>query len=655
MRKCLENKMVKERKNLCYYILGISVLLFGIIMAVLYSIPVISNGLVFSLYTLTGMMLPGYALVNLLNIECKTDVELITYTIFGGYFVSFVEYFFIVPFKMQDYAFLIWLFFVAISVLYLLLKKKKCGCVSFGKRDCFGMWVCLIVFFVVLCIKVGVYSGTSMLPYDKVEVTGIHEDLTYWMGNTVELTKRFPPFNFRHYGAHYNYHYFTSVQMAGMSLMTKISPVLLSLGFSIIHPSLMLAFGGYVAFSKCTSNNYLKLGGVVASLFTAGFSDFTDNRYAGYIFEYPFGFDYGMGIFMFLTFLVMKEFYEKRIYFKNLSIIAVTFILLCGVKATFGAMALVGMGVCCLRWILMKEQRKKGILLGGAALIIFGLMYFFVTNIKGYVANISEAFEGSNLLTNGNGYGDGRLSMLYMGMLSHGLPSPLAAGLITVIYVLFSNPLVFVIMVYQVIRAMVNRRRLEDGSLCLISMVAVGTFICVFIGMYGWSERYFMYNTFPIGAMFVVLNWQTDFVKTKLNVLKLIFVFILFVISFLGLVKYDGRLSLIEDTVKGYSRYGGSDYYKETRDTITKKQLEAYLWLSEEAYRYDLVGTNRQSPDKEIGALSECNVVDHHVLDYTLEWLVYIKEDGGELNKIFEKEKGFHLAFENEEVEIWKR
>ena len=247
------------KKNLCYYILIFGVLLFGIVMASLYSVPIFSKGLVFSLYTLTGMLLPGYALVNLLNIECKTDIELIAYIIFFGYFVSFVQYFFVVPFGIQDYAFVVWIFFSVASVLYLFLKNKRSLLISFKNKDDFGMWSCLLIFVLVLFVKCGLYAGQNLLPYDEVQITGIHEDLLYWIGNTVELTKRFPPFNFRLYGQTYNYHYFSSVQLAMTSLATGISPGLVSLCFSYIYPSLMLVFGGYVVFSKCTQNNILRV------------------------------------------------------------------------------------------------------------------------------------------------------------------------------------------------------------------------------------------------------------------------------------------------------------------------------------------------------------------------------------------------------------
>ena len=643
----------KVKEGLCYYILGLIVLLFGIIMAGLYSVPIISKGLVFSIYTLVGMLLPGYAIVNLLKIKCKSDVELITYTVFFGYFISFLEYFFVVPFGIQDYAFVVWIFFTMISTVYLLIKNRKLELIKVVEKDNFGMWTCMVLVLVVIFVKCGLYAGQNLLPYDEVQITGIHEDLLYWIGNTVELTKRFPPFNFRNYGYSYNYHYFTSVQLAMTSLGTGIGAGLLSLCFSYIYPSLMLVFGGYVVFSKCTQNNILRVGAMLAFLFTSGFSDITDNRYAGYMYEYPFAFDYGIAVFLFLTFLVINQLYKEKMTIKDISIIAAFFVLLCGIKANNGAIALVGMGMCCLRWFFQKEQRKKAIILGSIALGIFVVVYVLVTNLKGYSGTIANEFMSSNLLTNGSGYGDGRLAAVYEKLLSRGVPSLLAAPAIGIIYTVLSQPLVFVIMAYQIIRAIAKKQKLAEGSICLLAMVFAGAFITSFIGMYGWSERYFIYNTFPVGIMFVLLNWQTGYSKEIGFKAKMGVVVGLFAVSFYGLIKYDGRLSFVQDIGRGYSRYLGSDYYVDYKNILTKKQLEAYEWLADNADRYDLALTNHSRTEWEINVFTECNLLYDLDSPYPASWGIYVKADGGDYNQHYVDDFGFRKVFENEEVEIY--
>lgn len=645
--------MNRIKDNLSYYILFFCVLLFGIVMAALYSVPIFSVGLVFSLYTLTGMLLPGYALVNLLKIKCKTDVELMAYITFFGYFASFVQYFFVVPLGIQDYATFVWIGFVIVSGLYLWVQKKGGRLVSFEQKDSFGFWAVLVLVLAVVFVKCGLYAGINLLPYDEVEKTGIHEDLLYWIGNTVELTKRFPPYEFRLYGVPYNYHYFTSVQLAVTSLAVHMGPALLSLGFSYIYPSLMMVFGGYIVFSKCTKNNWLRLGAMASFLFTSGFSDLTDNRYAGYMYEYPFAFDYGMAIFLFVAFLVIEEFYKEKLSLKDMGILATFFILLCGVKANFGALALVGMGMCCLRWFSKKEQRKKAIILGSIALVIFAFVYIFVTNLKGYSGSAAAEFMQSNLLTNGSGFGDGKLADLYERMLSHSIPAGLSAIMIAVIYTFLSQPLVFVIMTYQILRAIAQKRRLADGSVCLLVMVAVGVFLCVFVGMYGWSERYFMYGIFPCGVMFDLLNWEQERLVGLFDRLKIAAVAVLFIVSFYGLIKYDGRLSFVQDTARGYSRYFGSDYYKDFRSSVTKKELEAFEWLSENSGRYDLIATNHQSLDAEIGVFSQCNIIPVPNETYSPKFGVYLKKDGGELDQYFRNDLGMSVVFKNEEVEVY--
>lgn len=561
-------------------------------MAALYSAPIISKGLVFSLYTLTGMLLPGYALVNLLKIDCKTDIELIAYIIFFGYFVSFIQYFFVVPFAMQDYAPCVWALFSVLSASFLLYKDKKSGLAKFEYKDNFGIWVCILLFFVVLFIKCGLYAGINLLPYGKVNETGIHEDLIYWMENSIELTKRFPPYNYRSYGVPYNYHYFTSVQLATMSLATKISIPLTTFCFSYIQPAAMMVFGGYVVFSKCNKSNLLRLGAMLVFLFTAGFSDLTDNRYAGFMYEYPFAFDYGMAIFLFLTFLVMKVFCIENLDKKSLCVICVCFLFLCGIKANFAMMALVGIGTLCLRWIFLSKYKKEALFLGVLFILIFGIAYLTITNLHGYAEDVSEVFMKSNTLTNGGDYGDGRLLPFFEGMLNHNIPKSVAGVIFCIVFSFLSNPLLFLVIVFQIVRAIVKKESLSDGSLCLLTMVVAGVFIKVFVGMYGWSEQYFLYNVFPIGTMFALINWNTEFERKISFYAKASILGVFFVIGFYGLVKYDDRYSFFEDIGHGISRYCGSEWIADYKMKITKNELEAYEWLRDHTGREEFMMTN---------------------------------------------------------------
>lgn len=583
----LNNK--RKLGNLPYYALILVVIyIFGIVMSLLYRVSITKNGLVFSTFVVFAIFVPGYALANFLKISCKTDVEIFTYSLFLGYFLTFIEYFMLVPTGLQLYSTIIAHILPIISVGYIVVLYKKKKLLLSMENDISGRIICLLFFVVVLGLNCFTYAGTNLLP-PAIEANELHNDCIYWIGNSIELTKHFPPYNFRNYPNSYNYHYFTSCQIAFTSLVTGIDVPLMSFAYSYIIPSAMVVWGAYCAFSRFTSVYFLRFSSIWVLLFTGGITTFTVNTYAHHMFVGQFAFDYGMGIFLFILYLVSNEYTKKATDYNEYIILFIMICLECGVKANFAAIAVAGVGLICVQWLFSKDF-FRAIGVGIPILCAFILLYFSVTNIVGYSGSISREFINSHVLTR-----------LYETLLtfrpSYSSDRLLGAMWIIspfyiLIYVFCCHPLLFGIMGYQIVRAIKNKASLKKGSFILIACITICIVIRVFIGMMGVSEMYFAMNAFPLGIAFVLLNWETEL--KQLSIRKIGAIAILFAMSVIGNETFEGDHIIINSALKGMGNYLGNvcQYDISSNTYISKSQMDAYRWIKNNTLLDAVIATN---------------------------------------------------------------
>lgn len=587
-------------KNYTYvFVLTGIVFLFSIYMSLIYRVSVLTNGIPFFFFFIAGMLLPGYTLVNLLKIKVKSDVELLAYSLFMGYLLTFIEYFLCVPIGLKKFA---WLFFVVtmlLSLCYLFKLKKNNDFVKVAVYDDFGMKLVFIFVVVILGFESIAYAGCNMLPVVFSE-SYIEPDPLFWVRNTVRF--------FREFKVYFNYHWFTSAQLAFVSLVTGIRPIVLSYAFEFITPVFMMVLGGYLVFSNCTTNKKLILLAVFSLFFTFGSPDLAVVDYSSLLME-PFALDYGMGIFLFVMYLMINEFKGEKTTYKNLVILILLFGLLCGVKANYGAIALVGIGFVCMKWFFGDKQIKRALLVGIPALITFGLSYIFVTNMKGYTENdLGRAAEVVDNFRRPIIYASDE-NNVYNFAMRLPFPSVINHVIFVVCFLLVSHPFLFSAIFFQIGRAICKKERLKSGSVILLGMIFVCVFIRMVIGMNGNTEEYFFINVIPICIAFVMLNWKDNYSNNVMTVLKKTIVFVLVLVSFVGWTTEHYRFEVYKILKTGVKNICGigEDYNQHSKwvsdGFINSSEMEALEWIRANLSENEVFATN--NPYRVVECVSE--------------------------------------------------
>lgn len=369
------------------------------------------QGLLFLCYMLFLFFLPGLAITLCIGIKAETDTEWIGYSFLWGYCFDIFLYYCTVPFGLLPYFKWIAVICAVISALIIIGKREK---IIFDK-DVSGMRICTIGVAVYVLFMFIAYNGTGLTPNltGESDLYTYHRDVLYWVGNLNSLVKQYPPIDPRNYlKGTYNYHYFSSLQLATVYLFTGIKPLVLCIGFYFFNTTVMIIFGTYLLTKKFFKNDKVTVIAMCALLVTSGVENITKIEWACHFAISAFGTDYGLGLFLFLLLFLYSLCRENETTEAIKQSVAAILLLgiVTGTKGPFGAIALCGMGGVCLFW-LVKKKYIRTFIFGADALMVFLLVYYFVCNVKGYASGDS----GGGYLSSGN---QDRSGYVYAGSMS---------------------------------------------------------------------------------------------------------------------------------------------------------------------------------------------------------------------------------------------
>ncbi len=327
------------------------------------------------------IFLPGLAACLLLRLEFVKDTMVIAMSYALGTMIVVAEYLLLMPAglpKYSPYAAVI----TSMAALFICYKKK--GTVKW-KQDDRDWGICILFLSVVLIIGFFVVSLVNTMP-NETGGTGYYADWLFWAGNNISFTKGFPPQNFRVVGQVFNYHYFSSMIVAQMNLITGIDLEALTFYFSPLLPAVLLVFSGYALFCMMLKRRRFRILAMVLLFLTGG----TTVTYAEHIYICPFGFDYGyaygMLAVMTLVFIVKQE--DLRI--KEVLLSALLIAMTTGCKGPIGMVILMGFGIAAFMF-LVKRQWKRGLVCGFIWLFSFAAVYFFFISSRNIGTSVGRA------------------------------------------------------------------------------------------------------------------------------------------------------------------------------------------------------------------------------------------------------------------------
>ncbi len=523
------------------WIIGYSIL-FVFISALLNGLSV-TEAVYVLFYQIFIYAIPGMAAILLLGIKVQTDVEWIGYSFAAGYCCNILFYYITVPFGLQQYIKVIGTVAAILSMYIIYKKRNQLLC----EEDKGGLKICSIGVLCYALFMFVAYNGNGLMP----DLTGgtdyhtYHRDVLYWIGNLNSLIKQYPPINPREYTSGiFNYHYFSSLQLAVQSLFTGVGAAVTCIGLYFYATVVMIVFGTYLFAKNVLRDGKLIVFAMCALLITSGAENITKIEQVCHYVLTSFGTDYGLGILLFLMIAFYRYCQEASKVRGAICIILLA--VLTGTKGPYAAIAVCGFGGACLIWLI---QRKvlRAFVFGGISLAAFGATYYFVCNTKGYSSGSSRKLLNLVIRTDPN------MSMIEACLRKAGRE---------IMNILLMKPVVILPLIAILIVLLCRRRRItvfEFGCLC---MTAAGLAVNAIITMPSNQQTYFALAAlvpawcfvFTAGQNIDLLTWmQVKVYRKGIAVL----VFALGGIGFLSGYTYNGnRFNVIYSIEDGLGMIG---------------------------------------------------------------------------------------------------
>lgn len=494
------------------------------------------------LYQIFIYALPGMAVILLLGLKVHTDVEWIGYMFVAGYCCNIILYYVVVPFGLQPYTRVVGYLLAVLSIGIIYRKKEQLVCLE----DKSGMKICSIGVFCYALFMFVAYNGNGLTPNltGATDYYTYHRDVLYWIGNLNSLMKQYPPINPREYtDGIFNYHYFSSMQLAVEALFTGVSTAVTCFGLYFYATIPMIVFGTYLFSKKMLKEGRIIVWAMCALLITSGVENITKIEQVCHYALTSFGTDYGLGILLFLM-LVLCMYCDDARRIQGVICVALLAVLT-GTKGPYAAIALCGFGGICFVLLLQKKVLRS-LLFGGTSLAVFGITYYFVCNAKGYTQGSSRKLLNLVIRTDPN------MSMIEACMRKMGKE---------IINFLLMKPSVLLPMIALLIMIVCRKRHISVFGIGCLCMSAAGFGVNAIITMPSNQQTYFALAALVPAWCFVIaegrsIDWSAYQGKSIYRFARKITVcvFLLGVIGFLAGYTYNGNrfnvIYSIDDGIK---------------------------------------------------------------------------------------------------------
>lgn len=477
--------------------------IFSLWIAGLYQISW-KNGFSFFVFQIGGILLPGMGMILLINWKTMSRLELFAFSYAVGYGLNIVSYYLTVPFGLQNFLQYLILAEAVAGIIMIIKKREHIKQLESDRMG--GLFCCVLIVFYLVIQSFTVCAANFFPPL--VEENSVYHDLLYWIGNTITLMRGYPAMSFREYPQYpYTYHFFSSMQLSVIAIVTNIRPVFLGFGFSVIQPAIIMITGAYVLLRKITAKKALILFAMIAVFFTEGKVDLTRVAVIYKLLVAQFGFDIGMGFYLFFFYTLWLQWKQEKFDLKLCCMTIFFFVLTLGSKSPFGAMALGAAGILCLVW-LFRKQFQKAFAYGIPLVISFILMYLFVVNLGS-----SDQPEASLMQTILNSepfiyWISPYLRLTHENLLAffgdRALFRPLVELLTGTIALILSNYCIFLSFIYLLFMKVIKVRRWDGFDTACMAVIVVGTVITMNWGNPDSSVVYFMMTAYIPAVLFSV-------------------------------------------------------------------------------------------------------------------------------------------------------
>lgn len=622
----------------------------------------ITGMLAFGSFMVCGVIIPGTALVSLFRIDGSTRLETLLFSYTIGYIISMLVYSVTVLLELDAYLGLIYIGIVPISSIIIWAKKKD----DFGEIDKReeSMWIFLLL--LLFLFSLIVFSLKNALP-SFIEQNSWHKDFLYWLGDIASLTHRVPPVNFRTLDPNYSYHYFGALQIAAIVKTTGISVAELAIQYSFIEAMIMLGLSSLCLIVRVIKKIKWAVFTLFLLLFSTGFERLTGVTFFWHIYQIPMSFNIAISFEMIIILLLLIQLEKEKLDFSIMTYLLICLLVCTGTKGPSGAIALCGIGMACLYWLVVDKKYKNAFCYGTLSVIIFLGIYkiLLMSGNSTYLENSSyvdpyKISLDNTLIVN--------CKIFFWKSLKYFR------------YVILINPWTFVPAGIYVCHAIIKRRlKLQDIIFSL--MIVVGTVLGYVLHYDGNSEIYFTLAVFPFAAILAGKFWGKIFdiivnIGWRIYLKKIGIVMLIFAILFLDL-NCNWKNTLQASIRDGFMILAGiSPHHDIKNNVMTKEEYEMYRWISSNTDFNALFLTDRTLKEEEFcylpGAISgrymyniiqnnelqkakECFQGDKEAIKYFIDKNIkyFIQSKQTSPNFYFPNEYGEKI-FENETLILWQ-
>jgi hypothetical protein len=581
------NNLIRNSYRIASYIfllVTIGFLLYGLLLYQTDPVDLIK----YLLFQVFFIFLQGSLFIRLIRLNLK-GIERVVYSYGLGIVITILEYFVCFSLHFDKGIFFIGIVVSIIEsvIIFKVLLQKKYNPIHSFLLVPLPLWN---IFSIILMVTLFGFILYNPLPNVGGTVT-FNQDLLWNIGNMESAQRGFPMEDSRVAGVPLYYHYFGSIHLAVMSLITGIEPTELFFKFSQLGKAFLIVFSAFLLGKNFFRDTTKGLWFTWIFFFTscASLNKVMENGYGTFlninflhITVKPIGFQFSISFLFLAAVILLKQFRETRLQYNLL----ITFTLLSffsiGTKGPVG-LVLVGvvLAIMFISLILKKDRiRQIAIYALSLSVLFIGTYLTFIKNSTsslgfqlGYTVRDTAVWKN---ITEYVTFGKNEDWLIVPAIFVH-----------LFLFLPFAMPL-FVFWLADRIKSF-NRLHFEE-------LLVGGLAICGICGTLifkqdGHSELYFILTAIPFIEL-AALSWLFNNVP-RLSSVSRFLICLLFLIG-----SYTTAANVIAQIIEGEKKvesvqsklnyYGPPGY-----NQITSYENEAMLWLKEHSNTQDLMATNR--------------------------------------------------------------
>jgi len=538
------------------------------------------------------VLLPGLFFCDLLKKFQNNFIKKITISYGIGVALTIIEYFI---FYTIDFKIGLYYFGPILSVFEIVLIIKRNGIKQLPLQITNKLREIPIQLWFILSTLIFVTFWGLTLAYpmpDLKALTSYNQDLLWTIGNTESLIRSFPPIDARLSGIIFLYHYFVSVHLAVLGIISKIDPVQLFFKFSQIGKLFFLTFStfilGLVYFNnkkKAIYFTWIYFFTNCASLvyaFYNGYGVFLNTNFC-HLTNDPFGYELSIAFMFLAVTLLIDQFKQNKNDFVNLILIGLFTFVATGSKGPVGLILAGTLIVVCIVSLIKNAPNKKYMLISAIIIniIFLGVFLCLLTNSSNSLF-LSPGFTVERSILGSK--------LIYEIADTHFIRNILSFLLIPLHFVLFL-PFAVIPFTLWFYKKIVNLKNVTILEFFIGGLAISGVLLTYLLGHSGNSQLYFIMISIPFIEICAIEWLSSNYGKLR-NLGKIIVIlsFTVATITSIFLCVHQGAMGFVslkniinKSKIESEPRLNG----------ITKYEYEGMKWLQENTDKDAIIAGDR--------------------------------------------------------------